>query len=243
MTEAPRFLNGWDTSSEILRSCGFRGESHLFCHCPIGTTLALQTYTHRAVWSYRNDGDGFYNRVESVAKGDHPQGPNRRLNAGGFFITGLAGVPRERLGHGGAGRVHVAPRSVFKIYRFRLAHTRTALRTLEERSSMPRDYSTGKNMVENARSYLSFGGSMREYRTRTVSEVVASTCDRCQRRLTADHPGEWEERLSFDHSCGFDSVFGDGNTISLDLCQQCVQEVLGQWLQITKSADISGPDL
>lgn len=81
---------------------------------------------------------------------------------------------------------------------------------------------------------------MREYRTRTISEVVASTCNRCQRQLSTDEPGEWQERLSFDHSCGFDSVFGDGNTISLDLCQHCVQEVLGQWLQITKSVDIGG---
>ncbi len=81
---------------------------------------------------------------------------------------------------------------------------------------------------------------MREYRTRTISEVVATTCNRCQRHLSGDEPGEWQERLSFDHSCGFDSVFGDGNTISLDLCQHCVQEVLGQWLQITKSADIGG---
>ncbi|ENZ77882.1 MULTISPECIES: hypothetical protein [Ralstonia] len=83
---------------------------------------------------------------------------------------------------------------------------------------------------------------MREYRTRTISEVVASTCNRCQRHLSADEPGEWQERLSFDHSCGFDSVFGDGNTISLDLCQHCVQEVLGEWLRITKSADIGGPN-
>ncbi|MCT7294607.1 hypothetical protein N5J06_17585 [Ralstonia sp. CHL-2022] len=81
---------------------------------------------------------------------------------------------------------------------------------------------------------------MREYRTRTISEVVASTCNRCKRHLSRDEPGEWQEQLSFDHSCGFDSVFGDGNTISLDLCQHCVLEVLGQWLQITKSADIGG---
>ncbi|MCT7306222.1 hypothetical protein [Ralstonia wenshanensis] len=83
---------------------------------------------------------------------------------------------------------------------------------------------------------------MREYRTRTISEVVASTCNRCQRRLSSDEPGEWQERLSFDHFCGFDSVFGDGSMVSIDLCQHCVQEVLGQWLRITKSADIGGTD-
>nr|WP_231138467.1 hypothetical protein [Cupriavidus metallidurans] len=79
---------------------------------------------------------------------------------------------------------------------------------------------------------------MREYQSRTIQELAACTCDRCQRRLTPDGPGEWQERLSFEHSCGFDSVFGDGNTVSLDLCQHCVREVLGQWLRITPPADI-----
>lgn len=74
---------------------------------------------------------------------------------------------------------------------------------------------------------------MREYRPRTIQELAVCTCDRCQRRLIADEPGDWQERLSFDHSCGFDSVFGDGNTVSLDLCQHCVREVLCEWLRIT----------
>lgn len=46
--------------------------------------------------------------------------------------------------------------------------------------------------------------------------------------------GEWHERLAFDHSCGFDSVFGDRSTISLDLCQHCVRDVLGQWIRVTQ---------
>jgi hypothetical protein len=78
---------------------------------------------------------------------------------------------------------------------------------------------------------------MREYRPRTVQELAACTCDRCQRRLTPNEPGEWQERLSIDQSCGFDSVFGDGNTIGLDLCQHCVREVLGQWLRITSPSE------
>nr|WP_311527972.1 DUF29 domain-containing protein [uncultured Ralstonia sp.] len=78
---------------------------------------------------------------------------------------------------------------------------------------------------------------MREYQSRTIQELVVCTCDRCQRRLTPDEPGEWQERLSFDHTGSFDSVFGDGNTVSLDLCQHCTREVLGQWLRITPPAD------
>ncbi|MGA4079925.1 hypothetical protein ACI2VA_08605 [Ralstonia nicotianae] len=81
---------------------------------------------------------------------------------------------------------------------------------------------------------------MREYRHHTVQKLAACTCDRCGRRLVPDD-GEWQERLSFDHSCGFDSVFGDGNTVGLDLCQHCVREVLGQWLRITPPADADGP--
>lgn len=73
---------------------------------------------------------------------------------------------------------------------------------------------------------------MREFRPVTTQELAACTCDRCQRRLTLDEPGEWQERLSLDHSCGFDSVFGDGSFVSIDLCQRCVRDLLGEWLRI-----------
>ena len=82
---------------------------------------------------------------------------------------------------------------------------------------------------------------MREYQTRTTQELAAITCDRCQQRLTPDGSNEWQERLSFDHNCGFDSVFGDGNTVSLDLCQHCVWEVLGEWLCIGPSSNTGEP--
>lgn len=82
---------------------------------------------------------------------------------------------------------------------------------------------------------------MREYQSRTIQELAACTCDRCLRRLTREEPGEWQERLSFNLSCGFDSVFGDGNTVSIDLCQHCIQEVLGRWLRIGPSVDDDKP--
>jgi len=78
---------------------------------------------------------------------------------------------------------------------------------------------------------------MREYRPVTARELAACTCDRCQRPLTPTEPGEWEERLSLDHSCGFDSIFGDGNLVCLDLCQHCVRELLGEWLRIESPED------
>ncbi|CAJ0683652.1 hypothetical protein N5I84_08590 [Ralstonia sp. CHL-2022] len=73
---------------------------------------------------------------------------------------------------------------------------------------------------------------MREYRSVAARELAACTCDRCQRRLTPEDPGEWQERLSVDLPCGFDSIFGDGNVVRLDLCQHCVRDLLGEWLRI-----------
>lgn len=81
---------------------------------------------------------------------------------------------------------------------------------------------------------------MREYQSQPVQVVAACTCDRCQRRLTPDEI-EWQERLSIEYVGGFDSVFGDGNAVSLDLCQHCVREVLGAWLRITPPADAKFP--
>lgn len=84
--------------------------------------------------------------------------------------------------------------------------------------------------------------AMREYQPRTVQELAACTCDRCKLRLTPDDD-EWQERLSFDLACGFDSLFGDGNTVSLDLCKRCVREVLGQWLRITPAEGVNALDM
>jgi len=73
---------------------------------------------------------------------------------------------------------------------------------------------------------------MLEYQDRTVQEVASCTCDRCQKRMMPDDP-DWHEKVSVAFRGGFDSIFGDGNEVSLDLCQQCVKETLGAWLRIT----------
>lgn len=75
---------------------------------------------------------------------------------------------------------------------------------------------------------------MLEYQDKVIQEAVACTCDRCHRRVTADgNDFEWQERLSVAFQGGYGSIFGDGATVSVDLCQQCVRETLGAWLRIT----------
>ncbi|QBQ95920.1 hypothetical protein [Paraburkholderia pallida] len=88
---------------------------------------------------------------------------------------------------------------------------------------------------------------MREYRDKVIEELAVCTCDRCGRRMTPDEPAEWYERVSLGWRCGFDSIFGDGARVSLDLCQGCVRDTLGQWLCIdapdapTDHAGLRGP--
>ncbi len=64
----------------------------------------------------------------------------------------------------------------------------------------------------------------------TIAEVV---CDRCGAVMPAD-TAEFNESLSIDQRCGHGSVFGDGKQLRLDLCQTCVEEVLGPWLRVTE---------
>ena len=75
---------------------------------------------------------------------------------------------------------------------------------------------------------------MLEYQDKVVQEVAACTCDRCQKRMTRDdYDSGWHERVSLWFRGGFGSIFGDGNEVSVDLCQQCVQDTLGAWLRVT----------
>lgn len=78
------------------------------------------------------------------------------------------------------------------------------------------------------------------YEERRVSVVqTVCTCDRCGLEMRAQtYDGEWEERLTISFRGGYYSVFGDGSLVELDLCQRCVQEVLGPWLSITEDDPI-----
>jgi hypothetical protein len=44
---------------------------------------------------------------------------------------------------------------------------------------------------------------------------------------------EWQERLIISFRAGYGGIFGDGNFVEGDFCQECIQAVLGKWLRIT----------
>lgn len=59
--------------------------------------------------------------------------------------------------------------------------------------------------------------------------MVSITCDRCKRSYKNDM--DIQEFLCHYNTGGYASVFGDGAVISLDLCQHCVKELLGDFIQ------------
>ena len=81
---------------------------------------------------------------------------------------------------------------------------------------------------------------MRKYKTRKKMdylELESVTCDICGKTyFNSDNIGEFEiqEFLYFNNICGYGSVFGDETKISLDICQHCLKEKLGEYIKEKK---------
>lgn len=65
-----------------------------------------------------------------------------------------------------------------------------------------------------------------------VDALSSITCDRCRQTWQANTI-DAAELISIDFIGGYDSVFGDGSQVELDLCQRCLKETLGQWLRVS----------
>lgn len=61
-------------------------------------------------------------------------------------------------------------------------------------------------------------------------------CDRCKTNIQNNglEFSELQEMLNIEKECGYGSIFGDGNIYTCDLCQNCVKELLGPYLNIIK---------
>lgn len=66
---------------------------------------------------------------------------------------------------------------------------------------------------------------------KTISVDHSYTCDICGVTHEVSQP-ESEEFIIIRHNCGFFSVFGDMNNISLDMCQNCFKDKLGNYIRI-----------
>ena len=71
-----------------------------------------------------------------------------------------------------------------------------------------------------------------------TEEIDSKKCDKCGRIFLAENQEDTFEMQEFLHHRsigGYGSVFGDEAMIELDLCQNCVKEILGSYLRV-------GPD-
>jgi len=76
---------------------------------------------------------------------------------------------------------------------------------------------------------------MMTFRDVTVKEHASIICDRCGRSAENESSNfEFEEYLSIDHICGYESIIGDGTRFQLDLCQHCVKELLCPYARISE---------
>ncbi|MGF1760697.1 hypothetical protein L4D76_22800 [Photobacterium sagamiensis] len=77
---------------------------------------------------------------------------------------------------------------------------------------------------------------MKKMKPITRNEVSQLTCDKCGFTASSED-AEFHEFLCIDKTGGYNSVFGDGNHIELDLCQDCLKELLGSWIRISAKCE------
>jgi hypothetical protein len=74
---------------------------------------------------------------------------------------------------------------------------------------------------------------MKHYKNVIIEEVSNLTCDGCGEQATpCDYA--FHEFISVNQRCGYGSIHGDGNQLSIDLCQQCFADMCGDSLTITQ---------
>jgi hypothetical protein len=67
-------------------------------------------------------------------------------------------------------------------------------------------------------------------------EVTVVICDRCSKRMSEGDPGSgFQNRTQIRFRAGYGSLFGDGNKVEGDLCDQCLVDLLGPYLRVVES--------
>jgi hypothetical protein len=68
-----------------------------------------------------------------------------------------------------------------------------------------------------------------------IERMVSISCDICGRtHLNEDNDSTFEiqEFVSIDFTAGYGSVIGDGNRVTLDICQHCFKEKFEKYYHI-----------
>ena len=70
----------------------------------------------------------------------------------------------------------------------------------------------------------------REIVKRETQALESVTCDVCKNAIPLDDILELQEMVSIEFVGGYGSVFGDGEQVSIDMCQDCFKEILGEFV-------------
>ena len=65
---------------------------------------------------------------------------------------------------------------------------------------------------------------------REIQTLESITCDVCKNTIPLDDFVELQEMVSIEFVGGYGSVFGDGEQVSIDMCQGCFKEILGKFV-------------
>ena len=69
------------------------------------------------------------------------------------------------------------------------------------------------------------------FENQPVEVLDAVVCDICGRRMSPDDHEEFHNKIGLSGVGGYNSDIGDGVLWSLDMCQYCFVERLGQFIQ------------
>lgn len=68
--------------------------------------------------------------------------------------------------------------------------------------------------------------------TKEINIVDSITCDRCKKVVFTDDEFELQEMCLIHFTGGYASVFGDGTTVEIDLCQDCLYELTKDFFRV-----------
>lgn len=77
---------------------------------------------------------------------------------------------------------------------------------------------------------------MKNFEDKIVKVISKLICDGCGEQVTPEDYA-FHEFISVSHKCGYDSIHGDGNQLSIDLCQQCFAKMCGDSLNVTEPSN------
>ena len=76
---------------------------------------------------------------------------------------------------------------------------------------------------------------MKKFKQAKVQTPVVIICDCCGRKAKiSGNDYEAQEFVSIDYVGGYQSVFGDGAHVFLDICQYCLKDKLGDFIKINR---------